>query len=162
LTDLHALDAVTIAAIDGLALGGGFELALTCDLRFLGPSAAVGLPEIKLGLLPGATGTQRLTHLVGPARAEEMMLTGRTVRVEEAVAYAIGIPAATTAAAEAVEWASRNLGGDNVAAAAIRRCVEAAHTPGVDGMAVEFDEVAALFASELAQQRIAAFIKRHS
>ena len=161
LTSLQALEAVTIAAIDGLALGGGFELALNCDLRFLGPEAAVGLPEIRLGLLPGATGTQRLTHLVGRARAEEMMLTGRTVRAEEAIMYAIGFPASTTAAAEAVAWALRNLGGDNLAAAAIRRCLDAAGAPDVDGLAVEFDEVDALFASHVAQHRITTFIERH-
>jgi enoyl-CoA hydratase/carnithine racemase len=73
-----------IAAINGLALGGGLELALACDIRIAAASAKLGLPEVALGLIPGWGGTQRLPRLVGYGRAEEMILTGRAVTAEEA------------------------------------------------------------------------------
>jgi enoyl-CoA hydratase/carnithine racemase len=80
---------VAIAAIDGLALGGGLELALACTLRVGSRRASFGLPEVKLGLIPGAGGTQRLPKLVGRGRALDLMLTGR--QVEAAEAHAIGL-----------------------------------------------------------------------
>lgn len=78
-----------VAAVTGYALGGGFELALTADFRVLGERAKVGVPEIQLGIIPGAGGTQRLTRLVGPARAKSMVFTGRHVGAEEAMAVGI-------------------------------------------------------------------------
>ena len=74
----------SIALINGYAFGGGLELALACTFRLAAPNAKLGLPEIKLGLIPGYGGTQRLPRLVGEARALEMILTGRTVDAEEA------------------------------------------------------------------------------
>ena len=78
-----------VAAVNGYALGGGFELALTADVRVLGERAKVGVPEIQLGVIPGAGGTQRLTRLVGPAKAKGMVFTGRHVGAEEALALGI-------------------------------------------------------------------------
>jgi enoyl-CoA hydratase/carnithine racemase len=92
---LRALDAVaaipraTIAAISGFALGGGCELALACDLRIASEKAKLGQPEILLGIIPGGGGTQRLARLVGPARAKDLVLTGR--QVDAAEAFRIGL-----------------------------------------------------------------------
>src|SRR5208282_3874601 len=74
---------VTIAAVNGYALGGGCELALAADFRFAGRSAVFGLPEITLGIMPGSGGTQRLPRVIGPARAKELILSGRQVRADE-------------------------------------------------------------------------------
>jgi enoyl-CoA hydratase len=81
---LDALPIPSIALINGYAFGGGLELALACTFRIALPTARLGLPEIKLGLIPGYGGTQRLPRLIGEARALEMILTGRTVEAKEA------------------------------------------------------------------------------
>ena len=78
-----------VAAVTGYALGGGFELALCADFRVLGERAKVGVPEILLGVMPGAGGTQRLTRLVGPARAKDLVFSGRQVAADEALALGI-------------------------------------------------------------------------
>lgn len=78
-----------VAAVNGYALGGGFELALCADFRVLGERAKVGVPEISLGVIPGAGGTQRLSRLVGPAKAKGMIFSGRHVAAEEALALGI-------------------------------------------------------------------------
>ena len=84
---IAALPQITICAVNGYALGGGFELAMCCDLILVNEKTKLGLPEIKLGLLPGGGGTQRLPRLVGPMRAKEMLLTGRMITAQEAVDY---------------------------------------------------------------------------
>jgi enoyl-CoA hydratase len=81
---LAELPMPTIAAIEGNALGGGLELALACDLRVASERARLGLPEVRLAVIPGAGGTQRLPRVVGPARARELMLTGRVLTADEA------------------------------------------------------------------------------
>ena len=78
-----------VAAVTGYALGGGFELALTADFRVLGERAKVGVPEITLGVIPGAGGTQRLTRLVGPAKAKDLVFSGRHVAADEALSLGI-------------------------------------------------------------------------
>ncbi|WP_141589732.1 enoyl-CoA hydratase-related protein [Myxococcus sp. AB056] len=82
-------DCVFIAAINGAALGGGTELALACDLRVAAPAAELGLTEVKLGIIPGGGGTQRLARLVGPGRAKDLILTAR--RINAAEAFSVGL-----------------------------------------------------------------------
>lgn len=89
LRSLEKSDCVFIAAINGAAFGGGTELALTCDLRVAAPAAELGLTEVKLGIIPGGGGTQRLARLVGPGRAKDLILTGR--RINAAEAFSIGL-----------------------------------------------------------------------
>ena len=84
-----AIPSFTIAAVSGFALGGGCELAMSCDYRIAGTKAVFGQPEILLGIIPGGGGTQRLPRLVGPSRAKEIMVTGRQVRSEEALAIGL-------------------------------------------------------------------------
>ena len=84
LAEIESLQIPTIASIDGPALGGGCELSLACDLRVGGPGAVLALPEAKLGIIPGAGGTQRATRLVGSSRAMEMVFTGKRYNGEEA------------------------------------------------------------------------------
>lgn len=89
LGDLAALPCPTIAAVNGVALGGGCELALACDIRIASKRARFGQPEILLGIIPGGGGTQRLSRLVGPGRAKDLVFTGRVVDAAEA--HAIGL-----------------------------------------------------------------------
>lgn len=91
-TELGVLDRSpkpVIAALNGVALGGGLELALICDLRVAAPNAVLGLPETGLGIIPGAGGTQRLPRIVGEARAKEMILLGRRLSAAEALAWGL-------------------------------------------------------------------------
>ncbi|HZX43010.1 MAG TPA: enoyl-CoA hydratase-related protein, partial [Myxococcaceae bacterium] len=86
---LETMGRPVVAAINGSALGGGTELALACDLRIAAPAAELGLTEVRLGIIPGGGGTQRLPRLVGPGRAKDLILTGR--RLNSAEAFAIGL-----------------------------------------------------------------------
>jgi enoyl-CoA hydratase/carnithine racemase len=112
---VEALDAVAaiprmvIAVVNGFALGGGCELALACDLRFASTKAKFGQPEVLLGIIPGAGGTQRLSRLVGPSRAKDIIFTGRFVKADEALAIGMvdKLVPADQVYAEAVRWASQ-------------------------------------------------------
>jgi enoyl-CoA hydratase/carnithine racemase len=96
-----------VAAINGLALGGGLELALCCDLRVAATNARLGFPETSLGIIPGAGGTQRLPRIVGESRAKEMILLGRQLTAEEALSWGLVqrvTPAGKNVVDDAVEW----------------------------------------------------------
>lgn len=97
----------TLAAINGVAMGGGLELALACDIRIAAEHAKVGLPETTLGVIPGAGGTQRLTRLVGPGRALEMIMTSRIIDARTAERY--GLVTEVVAAEELLDCANRTL-----------------------------------------------------
>lgn len=154
------LPAITLAAIDGVALGGGLELALACDLRFASPRARLGLPEVRLGLLPGAGGTQRLTRMIGRAAALELMLSGRQADAEEAVALGLVTRVDDAPDAAALDWATRYCQGSTRAGAAIVRCVDMAQSQPEQGMAHELEEIVALFAGGDTRERIRRFFDR--
>jgi enoyl-CoA hydratase/carnithine racemase len=116
----------TVAAITGYALGGGCEVALACDFRVVAEDARLGQPEILLGIIPGAGGTQRLARLVGPARAKDLVFTGRHVRAEEALA--IGLADRVVPAAEVYETArsmmAQYVGGPAYALRAAKEAID--------------------------------------
>ena len=103
-----------VAAVTGYALGGGCELALCADIRIAAENATFGQPEILLGIIPGAGGTQRLTRLVGPSRAKDIIFTGRFVKADEALAIGLAdkVVPAEQVYDEAVAWAGKFAGGD--------------------------------------------------
>jgi enoyl-CoA hydratase len=130
---IRAFPKPLVAAVDGYALGGGLELALTADLLVLGATARLGLPETNLGMIPGAGGTQRLTALVGRARAMRMILTGEII--DAATAEAWGLAAWRTeqgAGPLAEELTARVAGRAPLALAAAKRVVVAADEGGLD------------------------------
>ncbi len=144
LDQLEVMPKVSIAAINGFALGGGFELALAADLRYLAEDGTVGQPEIGLGVIPGAGGTQRLTHLVGPGRARELVYTGRQVPADEALA--LGLVERVVPAAQVLDVAvadARALAtGPREALAAAKAAIRAALlTPGPPGLATRAGSV---------------------
>lgn len=141
----------TIAAIEGNALGGGLELALCCDLRIASSRAKLGLPEVRLAVLPGSGGTQRLPRVVGPARAKELILTGRIISADEA--ERIGLVNEVTPAGEAL--AAANAMADEIAARgplAVReakRLIDVATDLDLDaGLAAELDASERIFDSD--------------
>ena len=163
LDQLEAMPKVSIAAINGFALGGGFELALAADLRYLAEDGTVGQPEIQLGVIPGAGGTQRLTHLVGPGRAHELVYTGRQVPADQALALGLVervVPAALvldTAVADARAFAS----GPREALAAAKAAIRAALlAPGPSGLATERDLFSSLFGTPDQREGMRAFIEK--
>jgi enoyl-CoA hydratase/carnithine racemase len=130
-----ALDAVaaipraTIAAVYGYALGGGCELALACDFRVATPKARFGQPEILLGIIPGGGGTQRLARLVGASRAKDLILSGRQVGAEEALAMGLVDRIADAPFDAAIEWAASLARGPLAAHALAKHAIDA----GLDG-----------------------------
>ena len=160
---LEALSKPTIAAVRGFAFGGGLELALACDFRYLAEDARVGLPEIKLGIFPGAGGTQRLPRLVGLATAREMIYTGRHVKAEEALAIGLadkvfpgdGLLAAAMAGAAVLAQ------GATVAIGAAKRAINAALGLAMEaGLEVEASGFMACLGTEDAREGLAAFLEK--
>ena len=157
-----AIPRVVIAAVSGPALGGGCELALACDLRIASSTAKFGQPEILLGIIPGGGGTQRLTRLVGPARAKDMILSGRQVRVEEAERIGLVdevVPVESFAAR--VEEIARGFASGPVLAHAIAKRVidEGIDRPLAEGLQLEQDGFAEVFATEDSQIGVRSFLE---
>lgn len=141
----------TVAAITGYALGGGLEVALGADHRIIGDNGKLGTPEILLGIIPGGGGTQRLARLIGPAKAKDLVFSGRHVGADEALA--IGLVDQVVAPDEvynaARTWAARFVGGPARALAAAKAAIdEGVELDLAAGLAVEARLFAALFTTE--------------
>ena len=160
--DVAAIPKPVVAAVTGYALGGGLELALCADFRVLGESAKVGQPEILLGVIPGAGGTQRLPRLIGPAKAKDLIFSGRHVGAEEALAIGLAdrvVPDAEVYQA-AKDLVARYAGGP---ALALRAAKEAVNN-GLDvdlatGLQIERLHFASLFATEDQKSGMNSFVE---
>jgi enoyl-CoA hydratase/carnithine racemase len=161
---MAAAPQVFIAHIAGHALGGGLEITLACDIRLAAAGLyKLGLPEVTLGLLPGNGGTQRLTRLIGPSRALELLLTGRTYSVEEAreIGLVADVYNTDEAQEKVLEYAATLAAGPALAIGAIKRCVhEGAEMPLADGLALEQQLMEMLFRSKDAGEGLTAFVEK--
>ncbi|GGU39594.1 enoyl-CoA hydratase/isomerase family protein [Streptomyces daghestanicus] len=151
-----------VAAVTGYALGGGCELALCADFRVAGDNAKLGQPEILLGLIPGAGGTQRLARLIGPSRAKDLIFTGRQVGAGEALA--LGLVDRVVPAAEVYEqaraWAAALARGPALALRAAKESVDTGLETDLDtGLAVERNWFAGLFATEDRERGMRSFVE---
>ncbi|SDS49932.1 enoyl-CoA hydratase [Brevibacterium sandarakinum] len=155
---------ISIAALDGMALGGGLELALACTFRTAGPRARLGLPEAGIGLLPGAGGTQRLPRLVGHGRAVDIVLTARQVRTQEAFDIGLVQRVAEGSALDSALSLVEELSGNSLPAmVAGARCVGAAHSMSLtEGIALEKSSEEGLFTNGEAEEGIAAFVGKRA
>ncbi|HEY5859846.1 MAG TPA: enoyl-CoA hydratase-related protein [Actinomycetota bacterium] len=160
---LEAAPTISIAAINGYALGGGMELAIAADLRLVADDAHLGQPEIQLGVIPGAGGTQRLTRLLGPGRAAELVFTGRQVDAQEALTLGLAgrIEPAESLFEAAVRDARAFANGPRHALAAAKAAIGAATTdPGPSGIARERALFLALFGGHDQREGMRAFVEK--
>jgi enoyl-CoA hydratase/carnithine racemase len=160
---LEAMPKISIAAITGFALGGGFELSLACDLRYVADDAKVGQPEVAIGVIPGAGGTQRMTWLAGVGVARDLAYTGRQVGAEEA--RSLHLVERVVPSGEVLEAAVREArifaGGPRGALAAAKEAIQAAiRTPGPAGIAREKELFIGLFGSHDQREGMRAFIEK--
>ena len=157
---IEALPQVVMAEIGGAAMGGGFELALACDLRIAANEAKVGLPEARLGLIPGAGGTQRLTRLCGPALVKRLILGAEVL--DGATAATLGVVHWSAPRAElsarASEIAKRIADLPPAALAASKACIAAAYEPGRGGYTDELEFTRSLLTNPDTQKRVQAFL----
>jgi enoyl-CoA hydratase len=151
-----------IAAVSGYALGGGCELILMCDVVIASETAKLGLPEVNIGVIPGAGGTQRLTHLIGKFKAMELILTGRTIDAQEALA--LGLVSKVVPVAEYLEDAkrvAREIASKSpVAVRAAKEAVLAALSALEQGLAFERKSFYLLFDTEDKKEGMQAFLEK--
>jgi enoyl-CoA hydratase len=160
---LEDLRVPTIAAINGVAFGGGCELSLCCDLRIMAADAAIGVPEIKLGLLPGMGGTQRLSRLVPPAVAKQMLYFGEPLSAEEAARHGLvnKVVAGADLLAEAGAWAGKLCELPPLALRSTKLLVHGAALDGLaNGIESERQALAYLFGTRDSREGIRAFLEK--
>ena len=158
--DWRHLPIPTVASLVGSATGGGLELALSCDLRVASEEAMFGLPEVKLGLIPGAGGTQLLSHIAGPATATRLILTGALVSGSEAEKLGIVHTALPQQQVNgiALEWAQQIAAQSPLAVREAKKCLLLAPSP--DGYSAELDATDRLLEQGDGTDRVAAFLSR--
>ena len=151
-----------IAAVNGFALGGGCELAMSCHLRVASLNAKFGQPEVKLGLIPGYAGTQRLVQLIGKTKALELLMTADMINAEEALAYRLVnyVVPQDQLMNKCVEIMNKITAQSPQAISAIIRSVNAFYTDGVNGFQVEIDEFGKSFGTEDFKEGVSAFIEK--
>jgi enoyl-CoA hydratase len=159
---LDTLPMPSVAVINGYAFGGGLELALACTFRIATPNAKVGLPEIKLGVIPGYGGTQRLPRVIGEARALEMIMTGRTVAADEAERIGLVSRIVEGDAIEGGIEFARTFSKFGLPALALAReaVMRAGDTPINEGLKIEADLNTLAFQTEDAAEGMTAFIEK--
>jgi enoyl-CoA hydratase len=160
--ELARIPKPVVAAITGYALGGGLELAMTADFRVAGDNARLGQPEILLGIIPGAGGTQRLSRLVGPAKAKNIVFTGRHVRAAEALEIGLvdSVVAPDDVYTEAVALARKFVDGPAVALRAAKQAVDDGLTLSLsDGLRLETALFAGLFGTDDQKAGMASFLE---
>jgi enoyl-CoA hydratase/carnithine racemase len=158
-----AIPRPVIAAVQGYALGGGLELAMACDLRVMGETARVGQPEMLLGIIPGAGGTQRLPRLVGPARAKELIWSGRQVRADEALAIGLAdrLVAPTEVEHAALHWASELAKGAVVAMGLAKQAIDGGYDRSLaDGLDLEREVFVRAFGTNDATVGVKSFLEQ--
>jgi enoyl-CoA hydratase len=163
LSKIERFERVVIAAVDGLALGGGCEVALACDIRVADESAVFGFPEVSLGLLPGAGGTQRLTRLVGSGKAKELILTGDPVSADEAkrIGLVERVAPKGEAVSEAKRLAQRVLLRGPIAIVNAKKAInEGLHMTFEDGFKRESRLFSALFETRDMREGVNAFLEK--
>ncbi len=156
------LDTPVIGAVNGFALGGGLELAMSCHFRLASDNAKLGLPEVTLGVIPGYGGTQRLAQLVGKGRAMEMIMTAKMISANDALNY--GLVNQVTSQEELIEEckkiALKIVKNSPVAIAAAIRAVNAGYTDGINGFETEIEEFGKCFGTEDFKEGTTAFIEK--
>jgi enoyl-CoA hydratase/carnithine racemase len=162
LLKIESLRQITISAVNGYALGGGCELSMSTDFRVCGESAKFGQPEILLGILPGAGGTQRLPRLVGMSRAKEIVYSGRQVDAEEALAIGLvsSVHPDDDVLDAAVQQAAHYAQGPAALANAKRAMQEGIHLPIDEAIAVEKREFVAAFQTDDSVTGITSFLQQ--
>lgn len=151
-----------VAAVNGYALGGGCELALAADVRFAADNAVLGQPEILLGIIPGAGGTQRLPRLVGPSKAKDLLYTGRFVKAEEALSIGLvdRVVPADSVYTEAVSWAATFATAAPYALRAIKESVDRGLEADIEtGLQIERQHFSSVFATEDSTTGMQSFIE---
>jgi enoyl-CoA hydratase len=162
---LEAMEKPVIAAINGYALGGGAELALACDVRLMARDGEIGFPEIRLGIFPGAGGTQRLARLLGPARALRLMMEGRRLTADEALALGLvdEVVPSDLLQHTAREMAERLAAGPTRAIGLLKRCVYRGHSRSLEeGLALEAAAVSELIRTADAREGMEAFLAKRA
>jgi enoyl-CoA hydratase/carnithine racemase len=151
-----------VAAVNGYALGGGCELALSADVRIAADDAVLGQPEVLLGIIPGAGGTQRLTRLVGPSRAKDIIFTGRFVQADEALAMGLvdRVVPAGEVHDQAVAWARQFSSAAALALRAAKECIDTGGEADLaTGLEIERQQFAGVFATEDARAGMRSFVE---
>jgi len=164
-SQIEASNLISIAAVNGFALGGGCELAIACDIRYAADIAKLGQPEVNLGIIPGYGGTQRLPRLVGRGKALELLLSGNLIAAEEAAS--VGLIDAVFPAAELMEktkkFAAKVLSKSPLSTVAVKSCVRQGLESSLPaGCSLEISQFSAMFASDDKNEGMTAFLEKRA